>query len=254
MVGFGACRSVSGAGRSSRRARAHVALGFRSPILDDRSGRGLRGARVGIASCGRRHRPTHSDQAAFHRTGLSARYLRRPRGDWPRDPPGGCGLLPARTLGAPHRPGPRRRRHRRAPGRLRPPDARPHPLPRRGRRRRPPSRPPTGGRVARLPLLGPPRRDLGGHRPDPSRPRCGGDVRRPDRRARGRSGGSGRERGGGAEVIRAFAGKNGPRFLALSVSDAAEDVVSVVRSGARGYVTKSINRKELSRWAAARGI
>lgn len=51
--------------------------------------------------------------------------------------------------------------------------------------------------------------------------------------------------GGGAEVIRAFAGKNGPRFLALSVSDAAEDVVSVVRSGARGYVTKSINRDEL---------
>ena len=51
--------------------------------------------------------------------------------------------------------------------------------------------------------------------------------------------------GGGAEVIRAFAGEGGPRFLALSVSDAAEDVVSVVRSGARGYVTKSINRDEL---------
>ncbi|MCM3906538.1 MULTISPECIES: response regulator [Trueperella] len=51
--------------------------------------------------------------------------------------------------------------------------------------------------------------------------------------------------GGGAEVIRAFAGEGGPRFLALSVSDAAEDVVSVVRAGARGYVTKSINRDEL---------
>ncbi|WP_311591143.1 response regulator transcription factor [Trueperella bernardiae] len=51
--------------------------------------------------------------------------------------------------------------------------------------------------------------------------------------------------GGGAEVIRAFAGEGGPRFLALSVSDAAEDVVSVVRSGSRGYVTKSINRDEL---------
>lgn len=82
------------------------------------------------------------------------------------------------------------------------------------------------------------------------------------------------------------------RFLALSVSDAAEDVIAVVRAGARGYVTKSIsgddlvdaiirviarqltisiktvethvsavlrklqlsNRHELSRWAAARRI
>lgn len=53
--------------------------------------------------------------------------------------------------------------------------------------------------------------------------------------------------GGGAEVIRrtlAGAG-NTPKFLALSVSDAAPDVVSVIRAGARGYVTKSINSEEL---------
>lgn len=36
-----------------------------------------------------------------------------------------------------------------------------------------------------------------------------------------------------------------PRFLALSVSDAAEDVISVIRAGARGYVTKSISGEEL---------
>ena len=37
-----------------------------------------------------------------------------------------------------------------------------------------------------------------------------------------------------------------PTFLALSVSDAAEDVVAVVRGGARGYVTKSISGPELT--------
>ena len=37
----------------------------------------------------------------------------------------------------------------------------------------------------------------------------------------------------------------GVRFLALSVSDAAEDVISVVRAGARGYVTKTISGDEL---------
>ena len=36
------------------------------------------------------------------------------------------------------------------------------------------------------------------------------------------------------------------KFLALSVSDAAEDVVTVIRAGARGYVTKSISGKEIS--------
>ena len=36
------------------------------------------------------------------------------------------------------------------------------------------------------------------------------------------------------------------RFLALSVSDAPEDVISVIRAGARGYVTKSITGSELT--------
>ena len=35
------------------------------------------------------------------------------------------------------------------------------------------------------------------------------------------------------------------RFLALSVSDAAEDVIAVIRGGARGYVTKAISGPEL---------
>lgn len=63
-------------------------------------------------------------------------------------------------------------------------------------------------------------------------------------------GGSG---GGGAEVVRrvheAMQGlvpaAQQPKFLALSVSDAADDVVSVIRAGARGYVTKSISSREL---------
>lgn len=37
-----------------------------------------------------------------------------------------------------------------------------------------------------------------------------------------------------------------PTFLALSVSDAAEDVIAVIRSGARGYVTKTISGDELA--------
>ncbi len=36
------------------------------------------------------------------------------------------------------------------------------------------------------------------------------------------------------------------RFLALSVSDAAEDVIGVIRAGARGYVTKAISGPELA--------
>ncbi|MGH8912162.1 MAG: response regulator [Acidimicrobiia bacterium] len=36
------------------------------------------------------------------------------------------------------------------------------------------------------------------------------------------------------------------RFLALSVSDAAEDVIAMIRAGARGYVTKSINSDDLA--------
>lgn len=37
------------------------------------------------------------------------------------------------------------------------------------------------------------------------------------------------------------------RFLALSVSDSAEDVIAVIRAGARGYVTKSISAADLTR-------
>jgi DNA-binding NarL/FixJ family response regulator len=53
--------------------------------------------------------------------------------------------------------------------------------------------------------------------------------------------------GGGVEVIRQVATTDpAQRFLALSVSDAAEDVIAVVRAGARGYVTKSISGEELA--------
>lgn len=53
--------------------------------------------------------------------------------------------------------------------------------------------------------------------------------------------------GGGAEVVAACQDVPGTRFLALSVSDAAEDVVSVIRAGARGYVTKAIDAADLAR-------
>jgi DNA-binding NarL/FixJ family response regulator len=53
--------------------------------------------------------------------------------------------------------------------------------------------------------------------------------------------------GGGVEVIRRVGEEQeGVRFLALSVSDAAEDVIAVIRAGARGYVTKSIDADELA--------
>jgi DNA-binding NarL/FixJ family response regulator len=53
--------------------------------------------------------------------------------------------------------------------------------------------------------------------------------------------------GGGVEVMRrgASVGDGGPRYLALSVSDAAEDVIGTIRGGARGYVTKTITGPEL---------
>ena len=53
--------------------------------------------------------------------------------------------------------------------------------------------------------------------------------------------------GGGRAVIEAV-GRERPdvRFLALSVSDAAEDVIAVIRAGARGYVTKTIAPRELA--------
>jgi DNA-binding NarL/FixJ family response regulator len=52
--------------------------------------------------------------------------------------------------------------------------------------------------------------------------------------------------GSGREVIEAtVAAEIETLFLAVSVSDAAEDVIDVVRAGARGYVTKSISGDDL---------
>ena len=52
--------------------------------------------------------------------------------------------------------------------------------------------------------------------------------------------------GGGQAVLAALATElPATRFLALSVSDAAEDVIGVIRAGARGYVTKTISAAEL---------
>jgi DNA-binding NarL/FixJ family response regulator len=50
--------------------------------------------------------------------------------------------------------------------------------------------------------------------------------------------------GGGGEVMRRV-GSTTTKFLALSVSDAAEDVIGTIRAGARGYVTKTITGPEL---------
>ena len=62
--------------------------------------------------------------------------------------------------------------------------------------------------------------------------------------------------GGGAELIRRVltaaeqrhseTAAPVPRFLALSVSDAAEDVIAVIRAGARGYLTKTVSGEELA--------
>jgi DNA-binding NarL/FixJ family response regulator len=53
--------------------------------------------------------------------------------------------------------------------------------------------------------------------------------------------------GSGDAIINAVAAERpGVRFLALSVSDAAEDVIAVIRAGARGYVTKTISGPELA--------
>ena len=52
--------------------------------------------------------------------------------------------------------------------------------------------------------------------------------------------------GGGTEVIKQVHQRHPEvKFLALSVSDAAEDVIGVIRAGARGYVTKNITGSEL---------
>jgi DNA-binding NarL/FixJ family response regulator len=54
--------------------------------------------------------------------------------------------------------------------------------------------------------------------------------------------------GGGMEVIRRAAAGEGPVpvFLALSVSDDPDDVIAVIRAGARGYVTKNISGADLA--------
>ncbi|WP_308466058.1 response regulator transcription factor [Rathayibacter soli] len=52
---------------------------------------------------------------------------------------------------------------------------------------------------------------------------------------------------GGAEVLRRCSGRcPNTRFLALSVSDSAEDVVGVIRAGARGYITKGSSGTQVS--------
>jgi DNA-binding NarL/FixJ family response regulator len=53
--------------------------------------------------------------------------------------------------------------------------------------------------------------------------------------------------GGGLEVLRQVGSEPAAtQFLALSVSDAAEDVIAVIRAGARGYVTKTISGADLA--------
>jgi DNA-binding NarL/FixJ family response regulator len=59
------------------------------------------------------------------------------------------------------------------------------------------------------------------------------------------------EASGGEAVIRGSV-PTASRFLALSVSDAAEDVVRVIRAGARGYITKGSSGSEVS--AAVRAV
>ena len=52
--------------------------------------------------------------------------------------------------------------------------------------------------------------------------------------------------GGGQDVVAAVKATHPQvRFLALSASDAPEDVIAVIRAGARGYVTKTISGPEL---------
>jgi DNA-binding NarL/FixJ family response regulator len=47
-------------------------------------------------------------------------------------------------------------------------------------------------------------------------------------------------------IVQVSPERPGVKFLALSVSDAAEDVIGVIRAGARGYVTKAISGEELT--------
>ena len=54
--------------------------------------------------------------------------------------------------------------------------------------------------------------------------------------------------GGGQAVVQAIrAAHPSVRFLALSASDAPEDVIAVIRAGARGYVTKTISTRRAGR-------
>jgi DNA-binding NarL/FixJ family response regulator len=52
--------------------------------------------------------------------------------------------------------------------------------------------------------------------------------------------------GGGREILRRVCPTKPFRFLALSVSDAPEDVIAVIRAGARGYITKSSTGSEIA--------
>ena len=59
--------------------------------------------------------------------------------------------------------------------------------------------------------------------------------------------------GGGQDVVTALKATHPQvRFLALSASDAPEDVIAVIRAGARGYVTKTISGTDLV--DAVRGV
>ncbi|HEX6298856.1 MAG TPA: response regulator transcription factor [Acidimicrobiia bacterium] len=72
-------------------------------------------------------------------------------------------------------------------------------------------------------------REIRGYRPDVALV----DVHMPD--------------GGGIAVVQGVTETNPDvKFLALSVSDRAEDVIAMIRAGARGYVTKTIEPAELS--------
>ena len=52
--------------------------------------------------------------------------------------------------------------------------------------------------------------------------------------------------GGGQAIVTALrATHSHVRFLALSASDAPEDVIAIIRAGARGYVTKTISGADL---------
>jgi DNA-binding NarL/FixJ family response regulator len=51
---------------------------------------------------------------------------------------------------------------------------------------------------------------------------------------------------GDAVIVQVAPERPGVKFLALSVSDAPEDVIAVIRAGARGYVTKTIDAERLA--------